>query len=67
MKSDTRRLFLFSFLSFMIVILMGTLNAPLKKSFQNTDIWTNVTLFHSHFDQLSWLGSAAIGAIFYFL
>lgn len=67
MKRYTRILFVYSFTSFLFVVVFGALNAPLKKAFYGTEIWNNITAFHNHFDQLCWLGAAAIGALFHFM
>ena len=67
MKKYSRILFLYSFTSFLFVIVFGSMNTFFKKAFYGTAIWDSITAFHSHFDQLCWLGAAAIGAMFHFM
>lgn len=65
MKNQAINLFIFSFICFIGVIIFGSVLSPVKKSFIDTDIFRNISLFHNHFDQLCWLGSAAIGCTFW--
>ena len=67
MKKQATNLFIFSFICFIVVLIFGSLLNPIKKSLVDTDIFRNFSLFHSHFDQLCWLGSAALGCTFYAL
>jgi hypothetical protein len=67
MKTQSIRLFIFSFICFIGVLIFGSILGPLKKAIVDLDVFKNISLFHSHFDQLCWLGSAAIGATFWVL
>ena len=69
MERDSRKLLIFSFISFLCVFIFGTLRAmgPFKNFFNDTKAMDNVMLFHSHFDQLCWLGAATLGIVFYCL
>lgn len=67
MKEQATRFLIFSFICFIGVLLFGSILGPIKKTFSDTEVFRNISLFHSHFDQLCWLGSAAIGATFWIL
>ncbi len=67
MKKQAIKLFIFSFICFIGVLVFGSILGPIKKSFSNTEVFRNISLFHNHFDQLCWLGSAAIGCTFWVL
>lgn len=67
MKKQAIHLFIFSFICFIAVFISGSLLSSIKKSITDTDVLKNISLFHNHFDQLCWLGSAAIGCVFYAL
>lgn len=67
MKNQAINFFIFSFICFIGVLIFGSVFGPIKKIFVDTDIFRNISLFHNHFDQLCWLGSAAIGCTFWFL
>lgn len=67
MKKQALNLFIFSFICFIGVLVFGSILGPIKKSFTDTDVFRNISLFHNHFDQLCWLGSAAIGSTFWVL
>jgi len=64
---QSKKLFIFSFLSFIFVFIFGAVFSPIKKVISDPEVLRNFDLFHNHFDQLCWLGAAAIGATFYFL
>ena len=64
MQKQAIHLFVFSFMCFIAVLIFGSILGPLKKTFSDPKVMRNINLFHSHFDQLCWLGSAAIGCIF---
>lgn len=66
MKKQAKTLFIFSFISFILVFIFGAVLGPMQKSLNSPEITRNLNLFHNHFDQLCWLGAAAIGAVFYF-
>ena len=65
MKKQAIRFFIFSFICFIGVLLFGSILGPIKKSFSDTEVFRDISLFHSHFDQLCWLGSAALGCTFW--
>jgi hypothetical protein len=67
MKGQANRLLIFSFICFVGVLLFGSILGPMKKAFSDAEVFRNISLFHSHFDQLCWLGSAAIGSTFWIL
>jgi len=64
MDKHARRLFLFSFASFCLVLAFGTVRAtgPLREFFDRPASLKSLQDFHAHFDALCWLGSAALGA-----
>jgi hypothetical protein len=66
MKTQAVNLFVFSFICFIGVLIFGSIIGPLKKSMAD-EVFRNISLFHSHFDQLCWLGSAALGGAFWVL
>lgn len=63
----SKKLITFSFLSFIFVFIFGAVFSPIKKAISDPEVLRNFDLFHNHFDQLCWLGAAAIGATLYFL
>jgi hypothetical protein len=65
MKKQAIRFFIFSFICFIGVLVFGSILGPIKRSFSDTEVFRNISLFHSHFDQLCWLGSAALGCTFW--
>ncbi len=67
MIKNSKQLMKFSLISFLFVFIFGLIRSsgPFKTFFADPDAMSNVMLFHSHFDQLCWLGAAAIGAAFY--
>ena len=67
MKKQAINFIIFSFICFICVLIFGSILGPIKKSFSDTEVFRNISLFHSHFDQLCWLGSAAIGCTFWVL
>jgi hypothetical protein len=69
MERAARRLVLFSFLSFLAVLVTGTLRGigPVKAWLDGPELLRLAALFHSHFDQLCWLGAAAAGAALWIL
>ena len=67
MKEQSIKFLIFSFICFIGVLIFGSILGPIKKAFSDTEAFRNISLFHSHFDQLCWLGSAAIGATFWIL
>lgn len=66
MKNEARKLLFFSFVSFLFVFIFGLIRTmgPFKALLGQPGAYENVMLFHSHFDQLCWLGAAAIGTVF---
>lgn len=67
MKNHAVNFFIFSFICFIGVLIFGLALGPIKKALIEEDIFRNISLFHNHFDQLCWLGSAAIGCVFWVL
>jgi hypothetical protein len=67
MQRSGRRLLLFSLASFVAVVVFGSALGPLQKALAGTDAARALASFHAHFDQLCWLGSAALGAALLFL
>jgi hypothetical protein len=67
MIGHSKKLIIFSFLSFIFVFVFGAVFSPMKKAISDPEVLRNFDLFHNHFDQLCWLGAAAIGATLYFL
>ncbi len=65
MRKQAMRLFVFSFICFLGVFVFGSILGPLQKIYNDPQVVRNFNLFHNHFDQLCWLGAAAIGAFFY--
>jgi hypothetical protein len=64
MERAARRLVAFSFVSFLAVIALGTIRGlgPVRVWLEGPELQRVAALFHSHFDQLCWLGTAATGA-----
>jgi hypothetical protein len=67
MERSGRRLLLFSLASFVAVVLLASALGPAQKALAGTEAARAIALFHAHFDQLCWLGSAALGATLLFL
>ncbi len=69
MERAARRLVTFSFLSLLFVLVSGTIRGmgPVKAWLDGPELLRLAALFHSHFDQLCWLGAAAAGAAFWIL
>lgn len=69
MERAARRLAAFSFVSFLAVVVLGTLRGagPVQAWLDGPELLRLAALFHSHFDQLCWLGSAATGAALWIL
>jgi hypothetical protein len=69
MERAARRLVTFSFVSLLFVVLSGTLRGmgPVRERLADPELLRLATLFHSHFDQLCWLGAAAAGAALWIL
>jgi len=67
MIESSKRLMKFSLISFVFVFVFGVIRSMefFKTFFNDQEAMKNIMLFHSHFDQLCWLGAAAIGAVFY--
>ena len=65
MKKQALQFFVFSFICFIAVFLFGSILGPLQKIYDDPKVMRNLNLFHNHFDQLCWLGAAAIGAVLY--
>ena len=65
MRKQAMQLFVFSFTCFIGVFVFGSVLSPLQKIYNDPQITRNFNLFHNHFDQLCWLGAAAIGAVLY--
>jgi hypothetical protein len=65
MQKQAMDLFVFSFICFIGVFVFGSILGPLQKIYSDPQVVRNFNLFHNHFDQLCWLGAAAIGAFFY--
>ena len=62
MERSARRLLVFSLASFAAVVVFASALGPLQRALEGTDAARAVSSFHTHFDQLCWLGSAALGA-----
>jgi hypothetical protein len=69
MEAAARRLVTFSFVSFLFVLASGTIRGlgPVKAWLDGPELLRVAALFHSHFDQLCWLGAAATGAALWIL
>jgi hypothetical protein len=69
MERAARRLLTFSFVSLPAVLAFGTLRGtgPVKAWLDGPELLRVAALFHSHFDQLCWLGAAAAGAALWIL
>jgi hypothetical protein len=67
MDRAARRLLLFSLASLVLVIAFGTLRGALRPAPEAAEVAKYTALFHSHFDQLCWLGAAAAGAALWIL
>lgn len=65
MQKQAMQLFAFSFICFIGVFVFGSILGPLQKIYNDPQVIRNFNLFHNHFDQLCWLGAAAIGAVLY--
>jgi len=64
MERAARRLVAFSFVSLLFVLVFGTIRGtpPVRAWLDGPELLRVAGLFHSHFDQLCWLGAAAAGA-----
>lgn len=64
MERAARRLVAFSFVSLLAVLAFGTIRGmgPVRAWLDGPELLRVAALFHSHFNQLCWLGSAAAGA-----
>jgi hypothetical protein len=69
MERSARQMLLFSFGSFVLVLAFGSVRAmgPLRHVLDTPASTKSLQAFHSHFDQLCWLGSAALGATMWIL
>ena len=69
METAARRLVTFSFASFLLVLASGTVRGmgPVRAWLDGPELLRTAALFHSHFDQLCWLGAAATGAALWIL
>lgn len=69
MEIAARRLVAFSFLSFLFVLVSGTARGmgPVKAWLDGPELLRAAALFHSHFDQLCWLGASATGVTLWIL
>lgn len=69
MERSARRLLVYSFASLVAVLAFGTLrgSGPVRAWLDGPELLRNAALFHSHFDQLCWLGAAAAGAVLWIL
>jgi len=65
MQKQAMQLFAFSLICFIGVFVFGSILGPLQKIYNDPQVIRNFNLFHNHFDQLCWLGAAAIGAVLY--
>lgn len=65
MRKQSMHLFVFSFICFIGVFVFGAVLGPLQKIHHDPQVARNLNLFHNHFDQLCWLGAAAVGAVLY--
>ena len=61
MERAARQLLLFSFTCFVGVIAFAMVLGPAHKAVHSRDVARSIDLFHQHFDQLCWLGAAALG------
>lgn len=62
MERAARRLLLFSLAAFVAVVVFASALGPVQKALAGTEAARSIASFHAHFDQLCWLGSAALGA-----
>lgn len=64
MEKQARQLLLFSFVSFLLVLAFGLVRAlgPFRGVLDTPETFRSMQAFHSHFDDLCWLGSGVIGA-----
>jgi hypothetical protein len=69
MERSARRLLVYSFASLVAVLAFGTLRGagPVRAWLEEPELLRTAALFHSHFDQLCWLGTAAAGAALWIL
>lgn len=69
MERASRRLVAFSLVSFIGVVAFGSVRGmpPVKALLDDPELLRVSALFHSHFDQLCWLGAAATGASLWIL
>jgi len=69
MERSARRLLVYSFASLVAVLAFGTLRGvgPVRAWLDEPELLRTAALFHSHFDQLCWLGAAAAGAALWIL
>ncbi len=69
MERAARGLLRYSFASLVAVLAFGTLRGtgPVRAWLDGPELLRNAALFHSHFDQLCWLGAAAAGATLWIL
>lgn len=65
MRKQAAHLLVFSFICFIGVFVFGSILGPIQKIYSDPHVIRNFNLFHNHFDQLCWLGAAAIGAVLY--
>jgi hypothetical protein len=68
-ERHARTLLLFSLASLPLVIAFGTLRGipAMRALLETPEAARSVASFHSHFDQLCWLGAAALGAALFLL
>lgn len=69
MERSARLLLASSFASLVLVLAFGTLRGigPVRAWLDSPELLRNAALFHSHFDQLCWLGAAAAGTVLWIL
>lgn len=69
MERSAHRLLVFSFVCLLAVLVFGMIRgmAPVRAWLDTPDAARTAALFHSHFDQLCWLGAAAAGAALWVL
>ncbi len=67
MERAARQLLLFSLACFVGVVAFATFLGPAHKVVHSTDVARSMDLFHQHFDQLCWLGAAALGTTLHYL
>lgn len=68
MERSARRLLLASLLAFPVVVALGSALGPAHRRLSAfPDALRALDLFHTHFDQLVWLGSSALGAALHLL